>query len=416
MASLTRVLQNLFGVSHGTNEIAQFGSLAAGSPMYTDDPSLIQALNQFAEGLFSATASASQAPRIEDFNGLFLLLFRQLKYLFQSGVAEWTAAENYYSGKSVAMRSGILYKALTGSDVAPNINIDPATDNGTNWAKLWDATNDGSGSGLDADLLDGQQGSFYRAVGNITGLGSGVSTLLAAPIGDNGNVASTTYTMSPGQYYAFLSGAASISGILEVSFAWAGLTSVSLTLAVSYPNSANPPTVSVLSCSTGNTFNIICGIDGSNNLWVALQCPSGATGMQTPKARWVATTGNSSALLAPSAANVYTTFPGTSNQKIIVSNPGPAPAPMSGQTHSFGTIDGVTLDPCNLYETRYASANFPSGTLYGVFLPSGGTYQWLNFAYTTALNMATGENAGGTQIGSNASQAASFSIIYRRIA
>ena len=29
------------------------------------------------------------------------------------------------------------------------------------WARIWDSTNDGSGSGLDADLLDGQQGSNY---------------------------------------------------------------------------------------------------------------------------------------------------------------------------------------------------------------------------------------------------------------
>ena len=29
------------------------------------------------------------------------------------------------------------------------------------WRKIWDTANDGSGSGLDADLLDGQQGSYY---------------------------------------------------------------------------------------------------------------------------------------------------------------------------------------------------------------------------------------------------------------
>ncbi len=141
MASLTRVLQNLFGASHGTNEVAQFGSLAAGSPQYTDDPSLIQALTQFAEGLFSVTASASQAPRIEDFNGLLLLLFRQLKYLFQAGVPEWIATENYYAGKSLVSRNGQLYIALSGTDLAPNSNIDPAADNGENWAIFWNAIN-----------------------------------------------------------------------------------------------------------------------------------------------------------------------------------------------------------------------------------------------------------------------------------
>lgn len=141
MASLTRILQNLFGTSHGTNEVAQFGSLAAGSPTYTDDPALIQALAQFAEGLFSVTGSASQAPRIEDFNGLLLLLFRQLKYLFQAGVAEWISTENYYAGKSVVTRNGKICISLTGTDTTPNIGNDPASDNGTNWSVVWAASN-----------------------------------------------------------------------------------------------------------------------------------------------------------------------------------------------------------------------------------------------------------------------------------
>jgi hypothetical protein len=39
------------------------------------------------------------------------------------------------------------------------------------WRKQWDSVNDGSGSGLDADLLDGQQGSYYypKSGGTITG-------------------------------------------------------------------------------------------------------------------------------------------------------------------------------------------------------------------------------------------------------
>jgi hypothetical protein len=32
----------------------------------------------------------------------------------------------------------------------------------TTWSKVWTSTNDGAGSGLDADLLDGQQGSYYQ--------------------------------------------------------------------------------------------------------------------------------------------------------------------------------------------------------------------------------------------------------------
>ena len=39
----------------------------------------------------------------------------------------------------------------------------------TNWWKIWHQGNDGADSGLDADLLDGQQGSYYTNAGNLTG-------------------------------------------------------------------------------------------------------------------------------------------------------------------------------------------------------------------------------------------------------
>ncbi len=38
----------------------------------------------------------------------------------------------------------------------------------TAWAKQWNSVNDGSGSGLDADLLDGQQGSYYAAASSLS--------------------------------------------------------------------------------------------------------------------------------------------------------------------------------------------------------------------------------------------------------
>ena len=49
------------------------------------------------------------------------------------------------------------------------------------WAQIWDSTNDGSGSGLDADKLDGQHGSYYYSSANqpdisdITGVIEGTS-------------------------------------------------------------------------------------------------------------------------------------------------------------------------------------------------------------------------------------------------
>lgn len=46
---------------------------------------------------------------------------------------------------------------------------------GNGGATFWTSANDGAGSGLDADLLDGQHGSYYLALGNATGTLSGSS-------------------------------------------------------------------------------------------------------------------------------------------------------------------------------------------------------------------------------------------------
>jgi hypothetical protein len=67
-----------------------------------------------------------------------------------------------------------------GSTFAAQIAIDKSTgdtytrgqnDTSTNWSawqKGWNSNNDGAGSGLDSDLLDGQHGSFYQNASNLT--------------------------------------------------------------------------------------------------------------------------------------------------------------------------------------------------------------------------------------------------------
>ena len=110
-----------------------------------------------------------------------------------------------------------------------------------------------------------------------------------------------------------------------------------------------------------------------------------------------------------------TAIPGTYGNKVVtyVANSGLSPAPLSGQTHNYGTVASanITLDTCNLYETRFATGTIStSGTNYSVFLPSGGTYQWIN-----ATNGYCSESAGGTALEGSTSTF-SFVIIYRRIA
>jgi len=73
----------------------------------------------------------------------------------------------------------------------------------TAWKTIWDDTNDGAGSGMDADLLDGQQGSYYAAAANVSGTTNyvskftGANTIGNSQIFDNGtNVGVGTTTNS----------------------------------------------------------------------------------------------------------------------------------------------------------------------------------------------------------------------------
>jgi len=145
MSKLTRVIQRVFGETGTTTEFGQFGSEAASPPgTTTKDLTVIQSLSQYLLGWYSATANASEPPRIQDRNALDLLITSQLKYLFQNGIAEWLndVDQRYYAGVSFVNRSGVIYIAILGDDVG-NINTgkDPLTET-TWWTPILKALED----------------------------------------------------------------------------------------------------------------------------------------------------------------------------------------------------------------------------------------------------------------------------------
>lgn len=126
MAKITRKIAKIFGSSAGVNQIGTFGSLAAGSPAYTTDPTVIQSLANYLTGWFGAVVGGN-SPAIEDMNALCYLFAYQIAYVMQEGVPEWDATTTYYIGSLVNNGSGVIYVSLT------DTNLNNALTDATKW-------------------------------------------------------------------------------------------------------------------------------------------------------------------------------------------------------------------------------------------------------------------------------------------
>ena len=70
-----------------------------------------------------------------------------------------------YSGGGASLQMYVPYSSTYGGTQLKVRFGDYGSNNGnswTGWKTIWDSASDGAGSGLDADLLDGQQGSYYQ--------------------------------------------------------------------------------------------------------------------------------------------------------------------------------------------------------------------------------------------------------------
>lgn len=130
----------VFGGNAGFQQIAQIGSLAAGTPVYSIDPDVLQALSNYVDGWFDVTIG-NNSPAIEDMNALCYLYAYQLAYILQTGVAEWNATTNYFTNSMVSSGNQVyvslidnnLNNAVTTANwavLAPsNVHlVDPSTD------------------------------------------------------------------------------------------------------------------------------------------------------------------------------------------------------------------------------------------------------------------------------------------------
>lgn len=141
MPKIERKTQKIFGGNAESDQLAVFGSMISGTPVYNDDIEALQS-EAYTEG-WKAAVAANEAPFMEEMNAVQYGFSKQLAYLFQQGIAEWDAGTTYYLN-SFCQVGGVIYKSMQDE----NINHSPADDTeGTYWSPL--KTGGGGSGGLE---------------------------------------------------------------------------------------------------------------------------------------------------------------------------------------------------------------------------------------------------------------------------
>lgn len=120
--ALDRKYQKIFGGSlTPTGNISVYGTKKEGNVSYSDNLDLIQS-NNWLLGMIGGTSS-DKAPYLQDLNGIFYAITKQLAYIFQAGIPEWESQTEYFANKSFVSYGGNIYIALQ-----DNTNKQPNTE------------------------------------------------------------------------------------------------------------------------------------------------------------------------------------------------------------------------------------------------------------------------------------------------
>lgn len=138
MPKIERKTQKIFGGNAESDQLAVFGSMITGTPVYNDDIETLQS-EAYTEG-WQVAVAANEAPFMEEMNGVQYGFSKQLAYLFQQGIPEWDAGTTYYLN-SFCQVGGVIYK----SKLDENINHSPGDDTEEIYWTPFKAGDSGSG-------------------------------------------------------------------------------------------------------------------------------------------------------------------------------------------------------------------------------------------------------------------------------
>lgn len=110
MAEIVRKDMKIYGENADTKDIIAYGSDIAGSIVQTTDPDQIQT-SAYSQGIRAAVIG-DNSTTLQNRQALDYLFSRQLAYLFQKGVPEWSATTEYFVGATVSDANGGLYTSI----------------------------------------------------------------------------------------------------------------------------------------------------------------------------------------------------------------------------------------------------------------------------------------------------------------
>lgn len=134
MAKIERKTQKIFGENANLDQIAVFGTMKTGTPVYSRNIDALQSA-AYTQG-WDAGILDDKAPYKEEMNGVQYGLSSQIAYIFQEGIPEYDAGTTYYQN-SIVRQTGTF--KLFGSLV--NDNTGHALTETSYWVELVDLNN-----------------------------------------------------------------------------------------------------------------------------------------------------------------------------------------------------------------------------------------------------------------------------------
>jgi hypothetical protein len=300
MAKITRKTQKIFASTAGATGITEYGSPAAGLPVYTTDVAQVQTA-EWLDGWAAAALAGSEIPTFQDFNGIHYVMSSQVGYLLQEGIPEYDVATTYYAN-SIVKKAGTY--ELYGSIINNNLgNALPSAVSNANWEYLgalgetanpisWGGTAGGTANALTLTpstaltaYTAGQVIAFLPASNNTGAVTVNISALGTKDITKNGTIALTANELVAG----------------KVQFAIYDGTQFQLINTNAFAKGADVASASTINL-TSTTGNII-DVTGTTTI-TAVTLPEG-------QVRYVRFTGiltltHGASLVLPSGANITT--------------------------------------------------------------------------------------------------------------